>query len=232
MKTKLFLLVIGLVTMYTNGISQKIAVVADTMRNFTLPSTEGKNVSLSDFKGKNVMLVFPRGKVNDHWCQICHYQYAEFADLELKDKIEEKNNLQIIYILPYDQVSVEKWVKMLPSQLNIIEKWKNPENPDKISDGEKNWMMTCKKLFPKKLEFDSTNIPKLFPVLIDADRKLSMELGLFTTFWDYSYVEQNMSSIFLIDKNGILQFKYVGQNTFDRPKPDYLLNFIMKMMNN
>jgi alkyl hydroperoxide reductase subunit AhpC len=231
MKNKLFFLFLIVILSTGITIAQKIVSVSDTMPNFTLLTYEGKQVSLSDYKGKNVMLVFPRGKVADHWCQICHYQYAELADLEMKEKIQGKYNLQIIFILPYDQNTVKNWVNMLPKQMAIIENWKNPGDLDKIAEGQKNWMMKCRKLFPKKFDIDSTNIPKPFPVIADGDRKLSMDLGLFTTYWDNSYVEQNISSIFLIDKNGILQFKYVGQSTFDRPKPEYIFNFIKKIMN-
>jgi peroxiredoxin len=228
---KIFVFVTSLFLIITACLAQKPVSVTDTMPGFTILSTDGAKVSLSDFKGKNVMLVFPRGKVGDHWCQLCHYQYAEFADIESNEKIQEKYNLQVLFILPYDRKTVEQWVKMLPKQLSIVEKWKNPENAEKISEGEKNWMLKCRKLFPKKFVIDSANIPKPFIVLADEDRKLSMDLGLFTTFWDYSYVEQNISSIFIIDKNGILQFKYVSQSTIDRPKPEYLFKFISKMVN-
>jgi peroxiredoxin len=212
-------------------IAQSPVTVGDTMPNFSLQSVDGKMVSLKDYKGKNVMLVFPRGRVADHWCQICHYQYAELADLETKDKFEEKNNLQVLFILPYNKSTVIKWSKMFPDQLKVIDKWKNPDNQDKISESDKNWMNTTRKLFPKNFKFDSTNIPNQFPILADEEREYSLKLGLFTTFWDYSYVEQNISSVFIIDKNGILQFKYVSQSTMDRPSPEYLLNFIKKMMN-
>jgi peroxiredoxin len=212
--------------------SQQIVTVTEPMPEFTLPSVAGGELSLSDFKSKNVMLVFPRGKVSDHWCQICHYQYIELAEMELKEKIQEKNNLQIVFILPYNRELVEEWVKIIPDQMKVIESWKNPANPEKLTEGERNWMNKTRKLFPEKYVIDSANIPTPFPILIDAERQLSKSLGIFTTFWDYSYVEQNISSIFLIDKNGILQFKYVSQNTFDRPKPEYLLNYVKKMMNN
>jgi hypothetical protein len=34
----------------------------------------------------------------------------------------------------------------------------------------------------------------------------------------------NIPAVFIIDKNGILQFKYISQVTFDRPRFDYLSN--------
>ena len=223
--------VIALLITARFGMAQSIVSVSDTMPNLTLRTIEGKSIALKDLRGKNVMLVFPRGKVGDHWCQICHYQYAELAEIEKNEQIQKKYDLQVVYILPYDMESVTKWVNMLPNQLKVIEKWKNPDNPEKLSAGEKSWMQKSKELFPKKFSIDSLYIPKPFIVAADEDRKISMGLGIFTTFWDYSYVEQNISSIFLIDKKGVLQFKYVSQNTMDRPKPEYLLNFIKKMMN-
>jgi peroxiredoxin len=232
MKKKMFLLSAIALLIFSVANSQKIVSVTDTMSVFTLPSVSGSEVSLSDFKGKNVMLIFPRGRVNDSWCHICHYQYVELADLELKEKIQEKYNLQIIFILPYDRETVDKWVKMMPKQMSDIEGWKHPANPEILTKGEQNWMNMVINIFPNSYVIDSTYIPTPFPILIDADRQLSKSLGIFTTFWDNSYVEQNIASIFLVDKNGILQFKYISQNTFDRPDNEYLFRFIDKMMNN
>jgi peroxiredoxin len=73
---------------------------------------------------------------------------------------------------------------------------------------------------------DRENIPLPFPILIDADHSVSSGLGLFTTNWGGSQVEQNMPAVYLIDDRGILKFKYIGQNTFDRPEYDYLLKIL------
>jgi alkyl hydroperoxide reductase subunit AhpC len=231
MKIKTLLLIVTALLSLNNTYCQKVVSVTDTMTGFTLQSVQGKTVSLRDYKGGNVMLIFPRGKVNDSWCHICHYQYAEFSELEQKEKIEEKYNLQILFILPYDLETVEKWVKMLPKQIYDIEGWKNPAEPEKQTEREKNWTKMVREIFPHSYIIDSTNIPNVIPVLIDADHAYSKGLGIYTMQWDNSYVEQNMSSVYLIDKNGILQFKYISQNTFDRPDPKYLLKFIEKMMN-
>lgn len=232
MKQRNILIAFLAIIVTLSGFGQKVNIVADTMTSFTLPSVQGGNVSLSDFKGKNVLIIFPRGRVDDGWCHICHYQYAEYTDLELKQKIQEKYNLQILFILPYDKEIVEKWVKMLPKQMKDIEGWKHPANPEKLSEGEKNWMKLVLKIFPHSYNIDSTNIPIPFPVLADTDHALSKSLGIYSMQWDNSYVEQNISSIYLVDKNGILQFKYVSQNTFDRPEPQYLFNVIEKLLNN
>lgn len=205
---------------------QSPVTVGDPMPDFTLTSYHGQNITLSDLKGKNVMLIFPRGKVSDHWCQICHYQYVELADLEKTLNIRKKYNLEILFVLPYNAELVKKWVSIFPDQMEVIDKWKNPPKPDSLSKEQKNWMELTRKLFPMNFEFTKDNIPTPFPILIDEDRTLSMKLGIFTTFWDHSYVEQNISSIFILDKEGKVQFKYISQTTIDRPKFDYLFKIM------
>ena len=69
-----------------------------------------------------------------------------------------------------------------------------------------------------------------FPVLADADQSLSKSLGLYTLNWDRSYVEQNISTIYLLDKEGVVQFKYHSQTTFDRPTTVYLVKVIDRML--
>jgi peroxiredoxin len=230
MKKKNLFIYFLLMSLTTSFNAQSPVTPGDTMPDFKLQSYQGQQVSLSQFKGKNVMLIFPRGKVNDHWCQICHYQYAELADIEKTQEIRKKYNMEILFVLPYTAEEVKEWVLKFPDQMNVIEGWKNPSPPDKLTDGQKKWMEKTRKLFPKKYEYAKENFPVPFPVLIDDKRSLSMKLGLFTTFWDYSYVEQNMSSVFIIDKEGKLQFKYVSQNTFDRPKFDYLFKIMDCML--
>ena len=69
-----------------------------------------------------------------------------------------------------------------------------------------------------------------FPILIDADRSLSKGLGLFTAEWGGRKAEQNIPTVFIIDAQGVVRFKYVGQSTVDRPSTEYLLGFIEKML--
>ena len=66
-------------------------------------------------------------------------------------------------------------------------------------------------------------------VLIDEGAKVSKGLGLFTTEWSGAKIEQNVPTVFLIDKKGIVRFKYISQNTFDRPQAEYLLKFLETM---
>ena len=211
-------------------LGQQPVGVGQPMPDFTLMSNQGEEVSLSQFKGRNVMLMFPRGRVGDHWCQICHYQYAALADLEKEEQIREKYDLEILYVLPYTKEEVDEWVEIFPHQMEVIERWKNPPNPDELSPGMKAWMERARSFFPKKFVFDEQSIPTAFPVLIDADRKVSKDLGLFTMTWDRSYVEQNISTVYIIDRKGIVQFKYHSQNTLDRPGMDYLVKVLDRML--
>ena len=226
----ILLIVLGLLLIHGYLLGQQPVGVGQPMPDFTLMSAQGDEISLSQFKGRNVMLMFPRGRVGDHWCQICHYQYAELADLEKENQIREKYNLEILYVLPYAKEEVDEWVEIFPHQMDVIEGWKNPPNPDKLSPGRKAWMERARAYFPKKFVFDKQNIPTAFPVLIDADQKVSKDLGLFTMYWDRSYVEQNISTIYIIDAEGIVQFKYHSQNTFDRPGMDYLVKVLDRML--
>jgi peroxiredoxin len=202
----------------------------DAMPDFSLPAVQGGEVNLSALKGKNVLIIFPRGRVGDHWCQICHYQYAELADLEKTQQIRKKYNLEIIFALPYDKATVEHWVSIFPEQMAVIEGWKNPPEAELKDPATQRWMETSRRLFPKKFAITKDNIPTPLPILIDAERKLSEGLQLFTLFWDRSYVEQNIATAFLLDKDGVVRFKYLSQNTVDRPDAAFLLKFIERML--
>jgi len=202
----------------------------DFFPTITLPAVQGGEVSISALAGKNVLIIFPRGRVADHWCQICHYQYAELADLEMTQQIRKKYNLEILFVLPYDRATVEHWVRIFPEQMAVIESWKNPAAEEQKDPGTMRWMEASRRLFPKKIAIAKENIPTPFPILIDAERKLSEGLQLFTLFWDRSYVEQNISTIFLLDKTGQVRFKYFSQGTVDRPDAAFLLKFIERML--
>jgi peroxiredoxin len=204
------------------------ATIGQKMSDFTLASVKGKDVSLAGMRGKNVLLVFPRGRVGDHWCQICHYQYAELADLERRLQLRKKYNLEIVFVLPYDRATVEHWVAIFPEQMAVIEKWKNPPNPELMSEGDKRWMEICRLHFPKKFVMQKDEIPTPFPILIDGERTVSRGLDLFTLLWDNSRVEQNIPAVYLLDRRGNVLFKYLSQNTMDRPSGNDLLE-ILKM---
>lgn len=204
------------------------AALGRKMPDFTLASVQGKEVSIAGLRGRNVLLIFPRGRVDDHWCQVCHYQYAELAELEKQLQLRKKYNLEILFVLPYDRATVEHWVAIFPEQMAVIEKWKNPGDPAKISPGQKSWMETSRLYFPKKFVFKKEIIPTPFPILIDSERTVSRGLDLFTLAWDNSKVEQNIPAVYLLDRQGNVRFKYLSQNTLDRPGIDELLAILKK----
>jgi peroxiredoxin len=204
--------------------------VLQPMSDFSLPVYQGGELTLSQLKGKNVLLIFPRGLAGeDHWCHVCHYQYAELAELELSQNIREKNNLEILFVLPYSKEMAQEWVDKFADQMADIENWKNPDEPEKLDERGRRRMEMIKRYFPKSFTFERGKAPLPFPILIDADAVVSKGLGVFTTEWGGSKIEQNVPTQYIIDKNGVIQFKYISQNTFDRPGPDYLLDFISFM---
>jgi peroxiredoxin len=201
--------------------------VLQPMPDFSLPVYQGGELTLSQLRGKNVLIIFPRGLAGkDHWCHVCNYQYAELAELELAQNIREKNDLEILFVLPYSKEMVQEWVEKFPDQIADIEKWKNPDEPDKLDERARRRKEMINRYFPKSYTFEKGKVPLPFPILIDADAAVSKGLGVFTTEWGGSKIEQNVPTQYIIDKKGILQFKYISQNTFDRPGPDYLLDFV------
>lgn len=202
------------------------------MPDFKLPSIQGEIISLSQFKGKNVLLLFPRGRFQNQWCRFCHYQYAELVELEKTQQIREKYNLEILQVLPYTKEEVENWVKDFERNLGEIEAWKNPPNPEELGPQMKAWMETARTTWPKKFDYSGGDAPLPFPILIDADRKVSIGLELFQTEWNLNRAEQNIPTVFIIDENGVLRFKYLSQATMDRPPFDFIFRFIDRMIIN
>ena len=201
----------------------KPAMLEQPMPDFTLPAFQGGMIALSSLKGKNVMIIFPRGfAAEGRWCTICNYKYAELLDLEKTEQLRKKFDLEILYVFPYGKETVQKWLDALPEQLDKIKTWKNPPEADKQDEKVKARMEMARKGFPKDLSVEKGNVPVPFPILIDEDKKVTKGLGLFTTEWGGSKVEQLIPSVFVVDKQGILRFKYIGQNTWDRPSWDYM----------
>jgi len=202
------------------------ALLDRPMADFKMPTFDGKTVSLSDFKGKNVLIVFPRGYAAEgRWCSICNYQYAQMLDLERK--IKGKIDLQILYVFPYSEEKSHEWIDAFPEQMNLIEDMKNPKDD---SERNKRRAEFAKNYFTEKYEFKKGEVPTPFPILIDSARTVSKSLGLFMTEWGGSKVDQNIPAVYLLDKNGVLKFKYVGQSTTDRPGINYLLKVLESML--
>ena len=205
--------------------------IRQSMPDFTLPVFQGGEFHLENMKGKNVILIFPRGLAGkDHWCHICNYQYAEWVEAEKKHQIRKTLNTEIVFIFPYGKEMLDGWMDKFTDQLTDIENYKNPPEPEKLDERGKSRLARMQAAFPKSYTFEKGKIPMPFPILLDAERKLSSGLGLFTMEWSGSKIDQNIPSIFILDKEGKLQFKYISQNTFDRPGVDYLLKFV-KLLN-
>ena len=196
--------------------------------DFSLYDNTGKQVVLSDLQGKNVMLIFPRGMVSDdHWCQICHYQYAELVELEQTKSVREKYNMEVLFVLPYSKDSVSAWIKMFPEQMKIIYDWKHPDTTN-ISEKALNWSKLANKVLPKDFSREEGGIATLFPIMIDDHQLVSKGFKLFDDSKEKA--PQNKPAIYIIDSEGIVKFKYVSQNTFDRPPFDYLFNIMEKIV--
>ena len=200
--------------------------VGSPMPDFTLPSYQGGEVTLSELRGKNVLLIFPRGRSRpDAWCHICNYQHMELVYHEAANSLRQRANLEILFVLPYGRDEVQEWIDVYPQQLQDLEDWKNPDQ-SALDDAGRSRMQFARNAFPKVFEVNQDRVPGPFPILIDSDRAVSSGLGFFTTDWGGSPAEQNVPAILLIDTAGILQFKYISQNTMDRPPLEYLLQVI------
>ncbi len=207
------------------GLSRAAPVtLEEKMPDFTLPVYQGGEVNLSALHGKNVMIVFPRGhSAPGAWCTVCDYKYAELIDLEKASQLRKKYNLEILFVFPYDRDTVTSWLAALPAQLGKIRGIKFPPEPAKLDEKAKKTMMRYREVFPK-----DPSVPKeqIFPILIDGDRKVSKNLDLFRTEWAGSKVDQNVPTTFILDRNGIVRFKYFSQSTIDRPGYEYLIEVL------
>ena len=228
MKTN-FLTIVLLLTLYPLiGFSQEnmitVPIINEPVSDFQLNDQNGNPVSLSSYKGKNVMLIFPRGMVKkDYWCQICHYQYADLADVVKKENILKKYDLEVLFILPYQSDSISNWINMFPVQMEIIDNWKFPKDTLNMNESKIKWANTTRKLLPKKIFYTADNIDTPFPILSDGQRAVSKGFQLYK---NEPGAPQNMPAIMIIDKDGILRYKYLSQDTKDRPTYDYLFKIM------
>jgi peroxiredoxin len=202
-------------------------VLGQPMPDFTLPIYQGGALTLSSLRGKNVLILFPRGyAAENYWCTICNYRYVELAELEKAEKIREKYNVEVLVVFPYPRDIVKSWLEALPGQLESVKTTKNPADQSKLDEKGKLRMERFRQLFPADYSLEKGTILAPFPILVDGERSLSKSLGLFQTEWNGSKVDQNIPSVYIIDANGVLQFKYLGQTTVDRPGYDYLLKVL------
>ncbi|MDD8025435.1 MAG: redoxin domain-containing protein [Acidobacteriota bacterium] len=208
----------------------KPALLGQAMPDFALPVYQGGEASLSGLAGKNILLIFPRGLAGEnHWCHICNYQYADLAALEAEKGFRKSHNLEVLFVLPYSRDMIRAWADKFPDQLKDIEAWKNPAEPGKLDEKGKARVELMQRSFPRRYLAQTSKVPLPFPVLIDDGAKVSKGLGLFTQEWGGSKIDQNVPTVFLIDAQGIVRFKYLSQTTFDRPSAEYLLKFLETM---
>lgn len=203
------------------------ATVGSPMPDFTLPVFQGGEITLSELRGKNVMIVFPRGLSRPgSWCHICPYQHAELVEYEAETNWQSRANLEILYVLPYSQEMVGEWIDAYPQLLQDNENAKNPPDLANLDDAGRARVERSRQIYPKTFAATKGQVPNPFPILVDADRTVSTGLGFFTTDWSGSNAEQNIPTILIIDPEGILQFKYMSQNTVDRPPQEYLVQVV------
>lgn len=219
---------------FTSGFCQnKVtpAVLDQALSNFTLPAYQGTNVQISALKGKNVMLVFPRGKVAaDKWCQLCQYQYADMVDFEKQQNLQATFNLEIIFVLPYDKATVNQWISGFGKSMVVLDNYRNPADTSNMSGGKRWWMNYCREHYPKRFDSFREKLPTPFPILIDEGHVVSDGLRLFQTKWDGQEAEQNIPAIIILDSNGLVKFKYLSQNTLDRPTVPYLMKILKAVL--
>jgi hypothetical protein len=196
---------------------------------FKLPVYQGGDFVLQDHKGKNILLMFPRGRVGNGWCLFCQYQYLELADLEKKEQIQKKYNLEVVFVLPYAKELIDKWFSTIPESMKTLEGIRNPP-AGKGGKAQQQFAEWTRAHFPKTFDLSAGTPQSAFPMLIDENRTLSKRLKIFTEFWDGVQSEQNISAIYLIDKNGILRWKYISQMTEDRPSMDHLFDIVGKLL--
>jgi peroxiredoxin len=201
--------------------------VGSPMPDFTLRSYQGEEVTLSNLRGKNVMMVFPRGLSRpDSWCHVCPYQHSELVEYEADTGFRAQANVEILFVLPYSREKIGEWIDAYPQLLRDLEDWKNPPDPTSLDEAGLMRMERARRTYPKTFMAEPGEVPIPFPILVDSDRTLSEGLGFFTTDWGGSSAEQNIPTILVIDADGILQFKYMSQNTVDRPPLEYLAQVI------
>lgn len=213
----------GAAAAHAQAVGMQPGLIERAMPGFSLPALDGRTLALSQFKGRAVVLIFPRGKVADadgsdpHWCQLCHYQYAELAEMEKATPFRAALDVEVLFVLPYGRDEVAKWASIIPEQVATVDRWRRQ-------------VRAWRDLLPRPVAFTEGPGATPFPILCDADQAVSKGLGLFTLEWDRAKVEQNVPTVFVIDKTGVIRFKYTSQNTFDRPSASYLVQILRRLV--
>lgn len=229
MKKSIAVFVLSIITLFSFSQNENVipVQVKEKFPDITLTKPTGELINIGGKSGKNTMLIFIRGKVTPNtWCPICHYQYLEMMVAVEKGCIEKKYNMDIFFVMPYKTDSLDNWVKAFPQSIKTIKNWKYPKNP---SENQKEWAEYCNKFFPYSFDDKLEDLELKLPILFDPDQKVSKGLYLFQEEWGGTKVAQNVPTIFIIDKKGMVSFKYFSQYTNDRPDADYILEYLKKM---
>jgi len=209
----------------------KPALIEQAMPEINLPLYQGGELNLASLHGKNVVIIVPRFMAAPgNYCTIDDYQYLDFVDAEKMSQLQKKYSAEIVYLFPFGKDDVAKRLGSLPGQMDKIRSAKYPPDLSKLDDKGKARMERWRTLFPKDFTLKPGEVPTPFPIMLDADRKVSKTLGVFSSDWSGSKVEQGIPSVFILDGKGRLMFKYIGQSPADRPSPEYLGN-VLEMIN-
>lgn len=234
MKYELYTVILIIICLSINIFPQKkpldLAVIGEQLKDFTLPVYNGGEFQLANEKGKNVLLVFPRGYYDkDVWCDICAYEYLDLVDEFYNKELAEKYNLDVVFILPYDENTIEKWLMDMPEVYESLEAGKH--NPDTLTNERAmTWVHFANKHYPKTFFIKKGETPQPFRILVDEKHELSERFEIFKTEWWGTKVDQNMPTFILLDTNGKVVFKYISQHTIDRPTSDYLVTIMDAMI--
>jgi peroxiredoxin len=204
-----------------------LAIMGAPLADFTLPVYGGGDFKLSDVKGKNVLMVFPRGKYSaEGWCGICMYQYVELVDAELNLKLKDKYNLEVLFVMPFDVATIDKWFEALPTELNDYYSWKTKDLTN-ATPPEKKWAEYVKTHL-KSIVYEKGKVPKPFKLLVDGNNfTLGKRMDIYKAEWSGAKLDQFQPTVILLDTKGNVVYKYMSQHTLDRPNVEYLI----KMMN-
>ncbi|NJO91789.1 MAG: redoxin domain-containing protein [Chloroflexia bacterium] len=159
----------------------------------------------------------------------CYYHYAEIAEQNKIQNLEKKYNLKIVYVLSHPKDSIDAWRKSANKGLQTIENWKYPKG-DSIPDGTLRWAEYVKEFFPKNYMTKDGSFELPIPILMDDEKKLVKGLMLLKDEWGGTKVEQTMPTVFILDKDAKVRFKYHSQYTNDRPTGEYLEEVLEKML--
>jgi len=130
---------------------------------------------LSKETGKNLLLVFPRVYYSrDMWCDICPYQYFDMIDLYQKERVMDKYNLEIVFVLPFGEDTIQHWLLDMPELNDYLVQSKN-DDVTNARDKEKRWVAYFNKYFYKEFSYERGEVPEPFRILMDERRELSRD---------------------------------------------------------